>query len=243
MIPKVIHYCWFGGGTLSEKEKKCIDSWKKMCPDYEIRRWDENNYNVHGNQYMSDAYKNHKWGFVSDYARFDIIYNEGGFYLDTDVELVKSLDSLLEEKCYMGFENGNWVATGLGFGAEKHNAIIKELRDWYNDISFYKENGELNLTPIPHYTTAYLEKKGLVRKNVFQRLEGVTIYPTEYFAPKDYYTGKTKLTSYTISIHHYTASWQTPHQRRMLIVRRLLGNSIYNKLVDLKNILCKKSRK
>ena len=103
MIPKIIHYCWFGGAELPEKDRKCIESWKKFCPDYQIIEWNENNYDVTKNTYMYQAYQAKKWGFVPDYARLDIIYQHGGIYLDTDVELVKNLDSLLENDAFMGF--------------------------------------------------------------------------------------------------------------------------------------------
>lgn len=242
MIPKKIHYCWFGGGPIPEKDKKCIESWKKFCPDYEIIEWNESNYDVTKNSYMYEAYKAKKWGFVPDYARFDIIYTNGGFYLDTDVEILKSLDQLCDEKAYMGFEGGNWVNGGIGFGAEKGILLIKDLRDMYNELSFIKKDGTLNLLPSPHYITEFLQKKGLVRNNSKQEIEMMTIYPTEYFAPKDYYTGKTELTENTISIHQYNASWQTPHKKRMLKVRRLLGDKLYFKLVDIKNVLLGKGK-
>lgn len=134
MIPKVIHYCWFGNGEMPEKDKKNIEGWKKINPDYQIMRWDESNYDVNKNAYMSECYSIPKWGFVPDYARTDIIYHYGGFYFDTDVELKKPLDSLLNEKCVMGFEKTDSVNHGHGFAAEKENPIIKELLDYYDGI-------------------------------------------------------------------------------------------------------------
>ena len=127
MIPKKIHYCWFGNNPLPEKDRKCIESWKKYCPNYEIIRHDENNYDISKNKYMKQAYESKKWGFVPDYARLDIIYNEGGIYLDTDVELTKNLDELLKYDAYMGFEDDIHVSPGLGFGAIKHHEGIKKL--------------------------------------------------------------------------------------------------------------------
>ena len=189
MIPKIIHYCWFGGNPLPEKDQKCIDSWKKFCPDYKIIEWNESNYDLNRNKYMSDAYKEKKWGFVPDYARFDIIYNEGGFYLDTDVELVKSLDELRSNEAYMGFEGEIWINGGIGFGAEKKNQVIKSLRDMYDDKSFYKEDGEMNLTPSPYYITEFLVNKGLKRDDSMQMIDNMKVYPSEYFAAKNYDTG------------------------------------------------------
>ena len=145
MIPKKIHYCWFGGNPLPELAQKCIASWKKYCPDYEIIEWNETNYDITKNNYMNQAYENKRWGFVPDYARLDIIYTHGGIYLDTDVELIKPIDELLTLKAFAGVEqNSEYVALGLGFGAEKEHPTIKALRDYYDTLSFV-ENGELGL--------------------------------------------------------------------------------------------------
>lgn len=236
MIPKVIHYCWFGGGPLPKKERRCMESWKKFAPDYEIVRWDESNYDVHKNRYMAEAYDRKKWGFVPDYARFDIIYTHGGIYLDTDVELVKPLDELLSNEAYMGFESGEWINGGIGFGAEAGNPLIKGLRDMYDDLKFVKDDGELDLTPSPHFITEYLVEHGLVRDDSMQVLEGsLRIYPTVYFAAKDYDTGKVSITENTVSIHQYSATWNTPRQKFMKKVRRLIGVNNFNRLVSIKH--------
>ena len=182
-IPKVFHYCWFGGNELTESVKKCIQSWKKYCPDYQIIRWDESNYDYTKNKYMIEAYQQKKWGFVSDYARLDILYNYGGIYLDTDVEIIRSFDDLLEYKAFMGFEN-NYVALGLGFGARKHVEEIKEMRDEYENLSFILPDGSLNMRPVPRYTTEYLEARGLVANGTRQTINGIEIFPTEYFCPE-----------------------------------------------------------
>lgn len=207
MIPKVIHYCWFGNGEMPDKDKKNIEGWRKLNPDYQIIRWDESNYDVTKNAYMSECYSIPKWGFVPDYARTDIIYNYGGFYFDTDVELKKPLDSLLDEKCIMGFEKSDSVNHGHGFAAEKGNAIIKELLDFYDSIHFINADGSLNMTASPVYITQLLIKHGLKLNGKEQVIDGVHVYPTEYFCPKDYLTGKIKLTTNTISIHHFNLSW------------------------------------
>lgn len=216
MIPKIIHYCWFGGGTISEKECRCIESWKKMCPDYEIVEWNESNYDITKCKYMYDAYKEKKWGFVPDYARLDIIYKYGGIYLDTDVELVKPFPALLLDNAFMGFEDGKYINLGLIFGAEKNNNLIKEIRDNYNDKSFYLEDGALNLKPSPIYSTEILIKHGLLQNNKKQIIEGIHIYPSEYFCPRDYISGKVKLTSKTVSIHWFNASWKTEKEKAQL---------------------------
>ena len=147
MIPKKIHYFWIGGKSMPEKNKTCVESWKKFCPDYEIIEWNESNYDFSECTYMAQAYEAELWGFVPDYARLDIICREGGIYLDTDVELLKSLDDLLSCKAFMGFENRKSVAPGLGFGAEPGNEILKQMRDLYHSFSFYNENGTPNIAP------------------------------------------------------------------------------------------------
>lgn len=206
MIPKVIHYCWFGGNELSELGNRCIASWKELCPDYEIVRWDETNYDVNKNEYMKKAYENKKWAFVSDYARLDIIYRYGGIYLDTDVELIKSIDELLENKAFMGIGCTGGVSTGLGFGAEPGVQIIGDMRDSYDGISFINEDGTLNTVPCVKYQTELLEQHGFVNEDKLQSVGDILIYPTEYFCPMHYKTGELNVTDKTYSIHHYEST-------------------------------------
>jgi hypothetical protein len=245
MIPKIIHYCWFGNSQKSQLNNYCIESWKKLCPDYEIVEWNESNYDIQKNKYMYDAYLAGKWGFVSDYARLDIIYNEGGIYLDTDVELLKNLDSLLTNRAYFGFEIAEgkdglepFIATGLGFGAEKGNEVVAGMRSCYDNLSFYDETGTMQLIPCPVYNTQYLMGLGFVRKDCIQQRAGVQIYPHEYFAPKNYITGKLNLTPNTISIHHYNGSWISNRNYIKKMVKRLilntLGERTYNKIKQIK---------
>lgn len=226
MIPKKIHYCWFGGNPIPEKDQKCIESWKKFCPDYEIIRWDESNYDISKNQYMQDAYNEKKWGFVPDFARLDIIYTHGGIYLDTDVELIKSFDSILDNQAFMGFEGASDIAPGLAFGAEQGHNGIKILRDMYDNVSFYKKDGSLNLTPSPFMATELLKKHGAVINDKMQKVLDITIYPTEYFAPMNYATGLLNCTENTLSIHWYNMSWVDEnykkwHKKEQLIARKL----------------------
>lgn len=228
MIPKIIHYCWFGNGELPEQEQKCIESWKKMCPDYEIIRWDESNYDVNVIPYTRDAYKEKKWSFVSDYARVEIIYKYGGIYLDTDVELLKPLDGYLNDGMFCGFESRdslmdkkgiqyeNSVNFGLGFGAEAGNSILKDILELYKELSFYKDDGTLNLVACPHYQTMVLIKHGLKDDRTYQKLENCIVYPEDYFSPKSYLTGKITLTPNTVSIHHFRVSWTDEEGRKNL---------------------------
>lgn len=240
MIPKIIHYCWFGNGEIPAKDKKCIESWKKFCPDYQIIQWNESNYDVTKNKYMFDAYQQKKWGFVPDYARLDIVYNHGGIYLDTDVELIRNLDSLLDNEGFVGFEQPEYINLGLGFGAVKGNTTIGNILEHYKSLEFIKEDGSLNLTPSPYYNTEAIVKEGFAADGTLQTIENFTIYPKDYFCPRDYYSGKMNMTDNTYSIHWFNASWQSPHKRRMLKIRRLLGNERYNKLVNLKNWILRK---
>ncbi|TNU75055.1 glycosyltransferase family 32 protein, partial [Lactococcus cremoris] len=143
MIPKVIHYCWFGGQPLPESALKCIESWRRFCPDYEIKQWSEKNYDVNKIQYIKEAYQEKKFAFVTDVARLDIIWNEGGIYLDTDVELIKSLDELLYNSLYLGMERAGRVNTGLGFGAEVNHPIVRANLELYTNIPF---SGNDNIT-------------------------------------------------------------------------------------------------
>lgn len=206
MIPKIIHYCWFGGNEMSDLGKKCIESWKRFCPDYEIKRWDESNYDVNKNPYMKQAYENEKWAFVSDYARLDIIYNYGGVYLDTDVELIKGIDDLLGNTAFMGIGCTGGVATGLGFGAEAGTEALKAMLDYYDSVSFVNEDGSLNTAPCVKYQTDYLKERGFADEDKFQTVAGISIYPTDYFCPMHYKTGELNITDNTYSIHHYEST-------------------------------------
>lgn len=227
MIPKKIHYCWIGKAPLPEKDRKCIESWKKFCPDYEIIEWNESNYDFSKCQYMKQAYDAKKWGFVPDYARLDIVYNEGGIYMDTDVELVRSIDDLLELEAFMGFENKSRVALGLGFGAEAKNKIIKQMCEDYKDLRFINADGTLNITASPTYTTRVLEQNGLNKNGKNQMVGNIKIFAPEYFAPLCYSNNKLQITQNTYSIHWFNASWHDSEQKRikkrMQLINRIFG--------------------
>lgn len=206
-IPKVIHYCWFGGNPIPDKYKKWMESWHKYCPDYEIVEWNESNYDVTKNAYMHEAYQCKKWGFVPDYARLDIIYNHGGIYMDTDVELVQNLDDLLYQDAYFGFEREENVNLGLGFGAVAKSDILLQMKEYYENHHFIKENGEMDLTASPVIQTEILQKKGLRLDGEYQRFGNVSIYPEKVLSGKCPYTRRVRLTPYTRSIHHFEATW------------------------------------
>lgn len=207
LIPKKIHYCWFGGKPVPQKNRDWMESWKKYCPDYEIIRWDENSYDVTKNTYMLEAYQAGKWGFVPDYARLDIIYRYGGIYLDTDVELVRNLDELLYQKAFAGIDRSRNISLGLGFGAQKGCQIIKELRDMYHTRSFIKKNGTYDLTEAPTLQRAFFQEKGYVNNGEYQTIGEMTIYPEKVLSPKCNWTGRILPTVHTFSVHHYDGSW------------------------------------
>ena len=204
-IDKVIHYCWFGKAEIPEHLQKCIDSWKKYCPDYKIIRWDESNYDITKNKYMRDAYDTKMWGFASDYARLDIIYSCGGFYLDTDVELIKTLDILRGNSMYCGFESSHFVNFGLGYGATKGHRIIKKILEVYEELLFEMHHGLPAACPI--YQSKVLLDEGVRMNNTFQKFEDLTVYPSEVLAPVGPYGIGSGITENTVSIHHYDASW------------------------------------
>ena len=213
MIPKIIHYCWLGGKPLPEMAKKCIETWKKCCPDYEIKEWNETNYDFTKHPYMKAALEAKKWGFVPDVARLDIIYNYGGIYLDTDVEMIRSFDELLSLHGFAGMEIKGRVNLGQGFGAEQHNkAILKMLRE-YDNIEFVNDNDYLSKHASPVYQTKTLISIGMKEINQVQELEDITIFPTDYFCPKSIDTGELTITSNTYSIHHFDGSWADPITR------------------------------
>lgn len=224
MIPKIIHYCWVGKKPLPSLAEKCIASWQRVMPDYEIKRWDETNYDFKKNKFMAKAYAQKKWGFVPDYARLEIIYNYGGIYLDTDVETLKSFDEFLKYPAFCGFENNSFVAFGLGFGAEKGNNIIRQImqdyesmdfeisRDILKQTSFYtrlkaKKWQEEGFVPSPILQTQLLVKNyNLKQNNSRQSLDGIEIFPSSYFCPKTNKNLPIKTKS-AYSVHWYSASW------------------------------------
>lgn len=207
LIPKIIHYCWFSGNEMPDYLKRCIESWEKCCPDYEIRRWDESNYDINKSLYMKQAYSHRRWGYIPDYARLDILYTHGGFYLDTDVELLKSLDELRYQPAFCGVEKWGIVNLGGCSGAvAKHPMIEKLLREREN-ILFEKQDGHLNLEASGTYETRVFIREGMRINNRIQIIEGMTVYSADYFHPYDYMSGETCVTENTFSIHHFDGGW------------------------------------
>lgn len=206
MIPKIIHCVWFGGKPMPEKEKMCIESWEKMMPDYEIMIWNETNFDVNKVRYVKEAYVLKKYAFVSDYVRLWALYNYGGIYLDTDVEVIKPLDDLLSKTVFCEFET-TMVAVAI-CGAERKNAWIKELLDEYHDRKFLLPIGALNTVTNLRYVTNSCERHGLIRDGKHQILDnGLEVFENDYFLPTYHENGKADLTENTYTIHHYSGSW------------------------------------
>ena len=212
-IPRIIHYCWFGKGPKSDLILKCIASWKLMMPDYEIVEWNEFN-TVLDNDYAREAYELKKYAFVSDYVRLKVVYEYGGIYLDTDVEILKSLQPLLDEGGFIGFEHENTVTSGLGFAAPKHSIAVKAMLDAYKGLHFIKGES-FDLTPCPFRNTKSLEILGLIPNNSKQLVADIIVYPIEYFCPKDCDSGKIRITQNTYTIHHYGYSWADEKAKRV----------------------------
>lgn len=208
MIPKVIHYCWFGGSPLPDYVKRYIDSWRKYCPDYEIIEWNEGNFDIKCCAYVKEAYEAKKWAFVTDYVRLYVLYHHGGIYMDTDVEVVKPFDNLLKCHAFMCFENSNLVSIGT-LGAVKESRLVKDLLENYEKRHFFLENGNIDLTINLHVVTSILKEKYNLKLNGRQQVlkDKIYIYPMEYFIAKSYRLGWIQKNEFTYAIHHYDGSW------------------------------------
>lgn len=241
MIPKKIHYCWFGRNPLPESAIRCIDSWRRYLPDYEIIEWNEDNFDVNTIPYTAQAYAAGKYAFVSDYARFKILYEQGGLYFDTDVEVIRTMDDILAAGPFMGFEvNPNperkcgAVAPGLGIAATPCMALYKSILDYYSQLQFLQSDGSYNMTDaVVNITTRELVKAGLSDATGIQTVADITIYPADYFNPFDDATGRLRKTANTYTIHWFTKTWLNVSPWRQNISRlahRIFGTSIFSNI-------------
>lgn len=206
-IPKIIHYCWFGGGEKPIIVKKCIASWKKHLPDYQIIEWNEVKIDITSNLYIQEAYEHKKYAFVSDYIRVYALYHYGGIYLDTDTEVFQSLEQFLEHESFWGFEEKNFIATSL-IGAKKGNGIIKAFLDSYENKRFILEDGSFNTFTNVAFVSNLLKEKGLKLDGTYQELKGLGVfYPQVFFSPYDYINCYSKVTTETYAMHHFYKSW------------------------------------
>lgn len=250
MIPKTIHYCWFGGNSKPKLAKKCIRSWKKFCRGYQIIEWNEGNYDLSAAPlYVRQAYEAKKWAFVTDYVRLQVVYEHGGVYFDTDVELRRPLDDLLLHRAYFGFEDGVYINTGLGFGAEKGMPILRELMDDYRNIPFVLPDGSPDLKACPVRNTEIFLRRGLKQDDSRQLLDGdILILPSNMLCPLDYHLRPKAGSENAYSVHWFSASWYSREEQlarskwlaaerrdRLIhtpnrLVRKLMGDGRYEKL-------------
>ena len=230
-IPKIIHYCWFGGKELPELAVKCIESWKKNLPDYEIKRWDESNCDLTSNTYVKEAYENKKWAFVADYVRLHVLKEYGGIYLDTDVEVLKNFDELLHLVAFTGFESESEITTGI-LASKKNGKWVTELLKDYDNRHFVLEDGSFDYTTNVVTITNITKKMfKLEENNSYQDFKEVTFYPKDYFCPKDHLTNKINLTENTYCIHHFAATWLKPSAKVKLKIFRLI-NKVFGEKVS-----------
>ena len=228
MIPKKINYCWFGHGEKPKLTKKCIASWKKYCPDYEIIEWNEDNFDVNMNGYTRMCYEQKKYAFLSDYARLLVVYQNGGLYFDTDVELLKNPDELLDDEAFFGFETVSTAASGLAFGSANTGLALKMMLDEYDPLL----DGEHGMIGCPLLNTQALVKLGLVPNGELQHFEWGTVYPKDYFNPYESTTGRLNKTENTVSVHWYMGSFLSPTTKLKLKItkpmRRLFGEHVFD---------------
>lgn len=232
MIPKIIHYCWFGRNPLPKLAQDCLASWKKYLPEYEIVEWNEDNFPLEEFQFAKEALENRKFAFVSDVCRLYALKEFGGVYMDTDVEVLKSLDSFLQHPAFSGFENDDFVPTGI-MASEKNGTWVTELLRYYDNRSFIKENGEFDTVSNTFIITQIMKDKGFKMNNSFQEIPGyVAFYPNEYFCPKSYKTGKIELTKNSFCIHHFAKSWIPLKKRWRNIVKMKMMNIFGYKRIE-----------
>lgn len=216
MIPKIIHYCWFGNNPKPKNVEKCIKSWREMLPDYELIEWNEKNFNVEYNKYTSEAYRAKKYAFVSDVARLKALYEYGGIYLDTDVIVYKTFNSILDEKCVFGFEEKQFVATSF-MACEQYDSFIKSFLDYYSESKY----GDMKTNVV--VLTDLLGKKGLRRTDEKQMIDNhISIYPQEFFSPYDYINCVMKKTHQTICAHLYYVSWAKKSEKFNRLIKSVL---------------------
>lgn len=234
-IPKIIHYCWFGHNEKPEAIKACMESWQKYLPDWEIIEWNEENYDVHKIPYTSDAYNLKKWAFVSDYARCDVLYQYGGVYLDVDVEFIKLLpEEYLEYRGFCGFEGSGEIGPGLIWGMQKGDKLLRTIMESYQTEHFQYAPDGIYKTVNTRFT-AIMQEMGLQKNNLRQTVDGIVVFPSEYFCAYDTDVKEPNITENTICWHHYYGSWQNPtvKMKLQLILKKLIGAKAYRVVLNM----------
>ena len=222
MIPKKIHYCWFGKGKKDKLFYKCFESWKKFFPDYEIIEWNEDNFDVNYNAYTKEAYDAKKYAFVSDVARLVILYENGGIYFDTDVEVIKRFPDEILMNGYFAEEEAGLIATGLGFAVPKHNKAVKVMIEDYDTRHFIRKDKTFDILPCPKRNSRALIEAGYIIKSM-QKIAGITVFPPEYFCGYDYKNHHSVVCEQTLSVHHFSASWQGSSQKLNAKIKHVIS--------------------
>ena len=213
-IPKIIHYCWFGPKPIPELELKCMDSWKEYLPDYKFMFWNEKTFDIeNSNEFVKGAYQKKMYPFVADYVRIYAMVKYGGIYLDTDIELINSIDSFLENNAFTGFENKTSINAAI-MGCKKDNEVFQKMLNYYDSTEFINSNGDVNITTICSVMMGVLEAEGFEYKNSTQALKNIHIYERDVFYPKKMKNGSFRVTNESVSIHHFSGSWLTPRQKK-----------------------------
>lgn len=229
MIPKTIHYCWFGRGEKPKLAQRCIQSWKAFCPDYEIIEWNEDNFDINKNEYTKMCYEQKKYAFLSDYVRLVVVNDCGGLYFDTDVELLKNPDELLSNEAFFGFETDEYINTGVGFGSIAHGRAVEAMVSEYDSLL----DGKNGVVGCPLLNTQALLKAGLKQNGKHQTVLGAKVYPADYFNPYESTTGRLHKTENTVSVHWYSGMWMSSSQRLKSKItkplHRILGVDFFSK--------------
>ena len=238
MIPKIIHYCWFGGNPLPELAKKCIESWKQILPEYEIKEWNESNFDISSYSFTQQAYDAKKYAYVTDVVRLYALKAEGGVYMDCDVEVLKPLDNFLNHAAFSGFENNNCVPTGI-MASVKNGEWATDMLNYYDNKKFIDDNGNPILETNVEVITKLMKEKGFIMNNTFQEIKDyMAFYSHDYFCPKDWFTGVIKITKNTHCIHHFAGSWRPPESKSFRIKKhisklfvKIFGMKLYFSLI------------
>lgn len=239
MIPKIIHYIWFGRNPYPEKVAYCIESWKKYLPEYQFMLWNEDTFDVNSVQFTKEAYENKKWAFVSDYVRVYALYNYGGLYLDTDIEVLRPFNDLLDKRMILGTDGGGYLTAFMA--SERQHPFWKNILEHYHMRSFKLQNGTLNMEVNNTLLQDELVKYGYRVLNAYQELnEGIVVFPDDYFHVVSLADGTMHKTSNSYAIHWHTLLWISPMRRlvrfiRLKILLPILGASLLGKLRKLCN--------
>lgn len=237
MIPKIIHYCWFGRGEMPELALRCIESWHRFLPDYDYKLWNEDNFDINCNAYVKEAYEAKKYAFVTDYVRLYALYTEGGIYMDTDVEVLKPYDDLLDLPGFTGYEGSKHLPPVTGtMASEPRNEWVKEQLAAYDDIHFLKEDGSLDTMPNTARISQIMKEGGFVQDGKKRVYKDMYIFPVEYFCPRQT-TGEVFITDKTYCDHHFMGSWSKGKKNWKYFLLQLVGEKNKTRIIKLKRRL------